>query len=116
MQGYLEEEANKVNGKVVIPEVKFCDIVIRSRQEHPFIIWIITFKGDFQKGINLYETKTDEEELEYDCYAMWQFPEGTKILAIDTTMFYDIFGSRIVLWADQGMKIGGFERIRIEIT
>ncbi|MFX1294617.1 MAG: hypothetical protein ACFFD2_07165 [Promethearchaeota archaeon] len=116
MQSYLEEETNKVNGKIIYPKVEFCDILHRGRQERPFIIWIITFKGEFYKGINVYETKTDVEKLEYDCYVVWQFPQKTKIINVDTKLFYDIFGSRIVLWGEQGMNIGGFERIRIEIT
>ena len=112
MQGYLEEEVNKINGTIVYPQVKFCDI--QHRGKNPSITWIITFKGEFQQGINVYETKTDEEELEYDCYALWQFPEETKIKRVETKLYYDIFGSRVVLWAEQGMKIGGFERIRFE--
>ncbi len=114
MQGYLEEETNKVNGELVFPEVKFCDIQFRGKREHPFILWIITFKGVFQRRINNYETITEEEELEYDCYAIWQFPLNTKILQVESKLNYDIFGNRIILWADQGMKIGGYERIQFE--
>ena len=117
MQGYLEEETNKINGVMVYPKVEFCDIQFRGRATNPFFVWIITFKGDFQKGINKYETKTDEEELEYECYAIWQFPAEVKsILKVDTKLYYDIFGNRIVLWGEKGMKIGGFERIHFEIT
>ncbi len=116
MQGYLEEEWNKVNGKMVYPQVKFCDIQFRGNYVNPFIIWIITFKGEFQKGINVYETKTDEEELEYDCYVNWQFPINCKkIIKVETEMYYDIFGNQIVLWGEKGMKIGGFEQIRFEL-
>ncbi|NVM54852.1 MAG: hypothetical protein HWN66_14205 [Candidatus Helarchaeota archaeon] len=117
MQNYLEEETNKVNGVMVYPKVEFCDIQFRGRPQNPFIIWTITFKGDFQIGLNKYETKTDEEELEYDCYVIWQFPEKTKkILKVDTKLYYDIFGNRIVLWGEKGMKIGGFERIHFELV
>ena len=115
MQGFLEDETNKVNGSMVYPKVEFCDIQHRGRSKHPFIIWIITFKGDFREGINNYETKTDEEALEYNCYVTWQFPVNTKITKVDTKLYYDIFGNRIVLWGDKDMKIGGFERIQFEI-
>lgn len=117
MQNYLEEETNKVNGKMVYPKVEFCDIQFRGRPQNPFIIWTITFKGEFQSGINKYETKTDEEDLEYDCYVIWQFPEKTKkFLKVDTKLYYDIFGNRIVLWGEKGMRIGGNERIHFEIV
>ena len=93
MQGYLEDETNKVNGSMVYPKVEFCDIQFRGKAENPFIVWVITFRGDFNRGLNKYETKTDEEELEYDCYAIWQFPVNSKITKVDTKMFYDIFGN-----------------------
>ncbi|HUX99330.1 MAG TPA: hypothetical protein VMV49_07215 [Candidatus Deferrimicrobium sp.] len=112
MQGYLEEETNRVNGEIVSPKVEFCDIQYRGSFKYPFVIWIITFQGNFQKGINLYETKTDEETLEYDCSALWQFPQRTKILQIDTKLYYDILDTRIILWGDKHMKIGGYERIQ----
>jgi hypothetical protein len=115
MQDYLEEETNKVNGKLVYPEVKICDIQFRGRAVNPFIMWLITFKGMFKTGINVYETITDEEELEYDCYATWQFPEKTEIKEVESKLYFDIFGSRIILWAEKGMRIGGFERIRFEL-
>ena len=51
MQGYLEEETNEVNGVMVYPKVEFCDIQFRGNPKHPYIIWTITFKGEFQKGI-----------------------------------------------------------------
>ena len=117
MQGYLEEETNKVNGKMVYPEVDFCDIQFHGSWKNPFIVWVITFRGEFQSGINVYETRTDEEKLEYDCYVIWQFPRTTKkILAVDTKLYHDILGNRIVLWGDKGMTIGGKEFIRFELT
>ena len=115
MQGYLEEETNKINQKRVYPQVKFCDIQHRGRRENPFITWIISFKGEFDQGLNIYETQTEEEQLEYDCYAMWEFPQNTKILKVQSKLYFDIFGNRIILWAVKDMKIGGFERIRFEL-
>jgi hypothetical protein len=112
MQGYLEEETNKINGQIVSPKVEFCDIQYRGSSKHPFFIWIITFQGTFQQGVNLYETRTDEETLEYDCSAQWQFPQHTKILQVETKLYYDILDSRILLWGDKHMKIGGYERIQ----
>lgn len=114
MQGYLEEETNKINQTKVYPQVKFCDIQHRGMRENPFITWIISFKGEFQEGINVYETQTEEEQLEYDCYAIWEFPQNTKILKVQTKLYYDIFGNRIILWADKDMVIGGYEKIRFE--
>ena len=115
MQSFLEDETNKINGKMVYPKVKFCDIQHRTKK-NPYIIWVITFKEAFQKGINLYETKTDEEKLEYNCYVIWQFSVETRNLKVDTKLYYDIFGNRIILWGEKGMMIGGYERIRFEIT
>lgn len=116
MQGFLEEETNKINQKMVYPQVKFCDIQHRGIRESPFITWIIGFKGEFlQEGINVYETETEEEQLEYDCYAIWEFPQNTKIIKLETKLYHDIFGNRIVLWADKDMTIGGYEKIRFEL-
>jgi hypothetical protein len=115
MQGYLEDEVNKVNGINVYPKVEFCDIQWRN-PHNPFFTWIITFKGEFHEGRNQYSTKTDEEELEYGCYVIWQFPLNTKVEKVETKLFYDIFGgNRIVLWGEEGMRIGGKERILFEI-
>ena len=116
MQGFLEEETNKVNQKMVYPQVKFCDIQHRGIRESPFISWIIGFKGEFQEGVNVYETHTEEEQLEYDCYAIWEFPQNTKIIKVQTKLYHDIFGNRIVLWADKDMTIGGNEKIRFELV
>jgi len=116
MQSYLEEEINTVNGKRTYPAVKICDIQFRGRGEQPYIFWIITFKGAFQKGVNIYETITEKEVLEYDCYAAWQFPEKTTITEIKSELYYDIFESRILFWAEKGMAIGGAERIRFELS
>ncbi|MHA1267577.1 MAG: hypothetical protein ACTSRS_20240 [Candidatus Helarchaeota archaeon] len=114
MQGYLEEEINRVNGIDVYPKVDFCDIQWRT-PSNPFFTWVITFRGKLHKGANIYETKTDEEELEYNCYVIWQFPNNTTITKVHTNLYYDIFKSRLVLWGDQGMKIGGWERIHFEL-
>ena len=31
-------------------------------------------------------------------------------------LYYDIFGNRIVLWGEKGMRIGGNERIHFELV
>lgn len=115
MQGYLEEEVNKVNGEDVFPKVDFCDIQYRGRPQNPFFTWVITFRGKFHSGLNRYETKTNAEPLEYDCYVIWQFPQNCVIKKVDTELDYDIFGNRIVLWGEEGRVIGGRERIHFEL-
>jgi hypothetical protein len=115
MQGFLEEETNKVNGKTVYPKVIYTDIQFRGSENMPFIIWVISFKGEFKKGENVYVTLTKEEVLEYDCDALWAFPEDCEILSVTTPMDYEIMDNILLLWARKGDKIGGHEEIRFKI-
>ncbi|MGQ9723711.1 MAG: hypothetical protein ACUVXA_20625 [Candidatus Jordarchaeum sp.] len=112
MQGYLEEEINQVNGERVYPKVIFTDLQFRGSENTPFILWIISFKGKFKEGENIYKTVTEEEVLEYDCDAIWTFPEDCEILSVTTPMDYEIMNNILLLWAKKGDKIGGHEEIR----
>ncbi|MEM3587239.1 MAG: hypothetical protein QXO71_07970 [Candidatus Jordarchaeaceae archaeon] len=114
MQSFLEEETNKVNGKTVYPKVIYTDIQFRGSEDTPFILWVISFKGDFKKGENVYLTITEEEVLEYDCDAIWLFPEDCEILSVTTPMDYEIINNILLLWARKGDKIGGHEEIRFK--
>lgn len=115
MQGFLEEEKNKVNGTPVYPKVAYTDIQFRGSENMPFILWVISFKGEFKKGENVYQTVTEEEVLEYDCDAIWTFPEDCEILSVTTPMDYEIMNNILLLWARKGDKIGGHEEIRFKI-
>jgi hypothetical protein len=115
MQGYLEEETNIVNGKKVYPKVIYTDIEFRGSENSPFILWVISFRGEFRKGENVYVTVTEEEFLEYDCDAIWTFPEGCEILSVTTPMEYEIMDNILILWARKGDKIGGREEIRFKL-
>nr|MDO8062875.1 hypothetical protein [Candidatus Freyrarchaeum guaymaensis] len=111
MQGFLDEERNEVNGQPVYPEVVFTDIEFRGQDEYPYIMWVIAFRGDLKPGMNVYSTWTEEEELEYDCEALWVFPDGTEIADVKTLMEYEIHGNILFLWARKGDVIGGHEEI-----
>jgi len=115
MQGFLEEETNKVNSETVYPKVIYTDIQFRGSENMPFILWVISFKGEFKKGENVYQTVTEEEVLEYDCDAIWTFPEDCEILSVTTPMDYEIMDNILLLWARKGDKIGGHEEIRFKI-
>lgn len=115
MQDFLEEEVNLVNGKKVYPKVIYTDIQFRGSETMPFILWIISFKGEFKKGENVYQTVTEEEVLEYDCDAIWVFPEDCRILSVTTPMDYEIMNNILLLWARKGDKIGGQEEIRFKL-
>jgi hypothetical protein len=115
MQGFLEEETNKVNDGTVYPKVVYTDIQFRGSENMPFILWVISFKGEFKKGENVYVTVTEEEVLEYDCDAIWTFPEDCEILSVTTPMDYEIMNNILLLWARKGDRIGGHEEIRFRL-
>lgn len=115
MQSFLDEERNEVNGEPVHPEVVFIDLGFRGRDELPFITWVITFRGNLVPGINTYTAWSEEEELEYDCEAVWVFPEGTEIIDVRTLMEYEIHANILSLWARERDIIGGYEEIVFRI-
>jgi len=96
MQDFLEEEVNLVNGKKVYPKVIYTDIQFRGSETMPFILWIISFKGEFKNAI-------------------WVFPEDCRILSVTTPMDYEIMNNILLLWARKGDKIGGQEEIRFKL-
>ncbi len=115
MQGFLDEEKNEVNGEPVHPEVVFIDLGFRGREELPFVTWVITFRGNLVSGLNTYVTWSEEEELDYDCEAIWVFPEGAEIVDVRTLMEYEVHANILSLWARERDIIGGYEEIIFRI-
>ncbi len=111
MQEFLDEEKVILNKIRVRPKVTFCDIIHRGRPDIPSITFVIEFKGTFFEGKNVIDTYTEKEYAPYDFEVIWKFPDGTEIVDIDTPLHYEIQDSILYLWAYEGEKVGGAERI-----
>jgi len=115
MQDFLDDETVIINKIKVRPKVIFCDIIHRGKPEIPSITFVIEFKGTFFEGKNLIDTYTDEEYAPYDFEVVWKFPEGSEIIDVDTPLHYEIDGTILYLWAYEGEKVGGREKIAFSL-
>ncbi|PUA32759.1 MAG: hypothetical protein B7O98_04720 [Zestosphaera tikiterensis] len=112
MQAFLDEEIVKINGKVVKPKVMAVDVGFRTSPKRPYINFIIVFKGDFIKGLNVYENIYEPEVSEYDYTVLWIFHSGIQVVDADFGMPYERLGNNVMLLkVKKGVKTSGYERI-----
>ena len=91
MQHFLDLERVEINSERVASIVRYTDIL----KLHP--------------GGNKIQTCLEIESAPYDFEIIWRFPVGTQIVDIDTKLEYDIYRDLVVLWAEEGMEVGGYE-------
>ncbi len=116
MQKFLDEEIVKVNGKVVRPKVVAVDVGFRTSPRRPYINFVIVFKGDFIKGINVYENIYEPEVSEYDYTVLWIFHEGIQVIEADFNMPYEKLSDNIILLkVKKGVRTSGYERISFSV-
>lgn len=113
MQSFLDEEIVKINEVRVRPKVRMIDLVYSGSRTRPSVIFFIVFKGDFHKGINVYENSYESVTVEYDYEVYWKFPDNIKIIDYILDGYIDILEDRNVLIAkiSKGERIRGYERI-----
>jgi len=115
MQGFMDKCQNKVNGKSVHPRVIESDIDFKNNTL-PYFSWIIKFKGELQPGLNIYESKIDEEELEYDISSIYLFEESLTPETVETMLHNEVSKEKhmVKYWGNRGEMVGPNEIIRFK--
>jgi hypothetical protein len=116
LQGFLDEEANKVNGTRVTMDITFCSIGFREPLK-PFVQWVIEFEAKAKPGINIYENNIESEILEYPIYSLYILASPLKVKRVQTTLDYaiDETGRFIEYFGDAGQKLGEYECIELSL-
>ena len=67
----------------------------------------------YDPGRYYYRLLEDEEGVaEYDYEVYWFLPRGSRIIEVETSTDYEIFGERfLVMWARRGDRYSGHEKI-----
>ncbi|MFW9811628.1 MAG: hypothetical protein ACFFF9_04165 [Candidatus Thorarchaeota archaeon] len=115
MQHFLDLERVEINEERVKSRVDYCDIFLKGISEVVSVVYLIDFAGRFREGVNKIETWLEEETAPYDFEILWRFPVGSKILAVETTLDFEIYSDIITLWAMEGDEVGGYERMEFEL-
>jgi len=117
MQFYLDLEKVLVNGSESPPTVLNVSIGFRGDTRRPYILFIVTFKGNLVKGLNTYENYYEEEVAEYDYEVVWVFPAKARVVEADLGVPYKVeAGGRVLRFnVRKGTRIRGFEKILFEI-
>ncbi len=117
MQYYLDQEKVLINGEETPPKVVDVEIGFRGKPELPYIIFLIEFKGELKKGVNIYENIYEEEIAEYEYIVVWHLPENAKFLKAELGVPYRVEpnGRSIFFRVKPGTKVGGREAIYFRI-
>jgi hypothetical protein len=115
MQGFMDKCQNKVNGKSVYPKVIESDIDFKNNTI-PYFSWIIKFRADLQSGLNVYESKIDEEELEYDISSIYLFEESLTPETVETMLHNEISKEKhmVKYWGNRGELVGPKDILRFK--
>lgn len=108
MQYYLDKEIIKINGtriraKVIFTRIGLLDVT------HPFIEFLIKFKGELRSGENEYYDVYNEEVAEYPFEAIWVLPG--KIISYQLSGKVRVKDNILYLKVRKGTKIAGKEKI-----
>ncbi|MFW9910116.1 MAG: hypothetical protein ACFFEF_16285 [Candidatus Thorarchaeota archaeon] len=109
MQYFLDLERVEINEEQVKSIVRYTDIFPKGATNIVAIVYLIDFGGVLQSGGNKIQTWLEDEVAPYDFEIIWRFPVGTHIVEIDTKLQYDIYRDLVVLWAEEGSSVGGYE-------
>ncbi|QOR93837.1 hypothetical protein IMZ38_04070 [Thermosphaera chiliense] len=117
MQFYLDLEKVLINGSESTPTVLNVSIGFRGDAKRPYILFIVSFKGDLVKGLNTYENYYEEEVAEYDYEVVWLFPGKARVVLADLGVPFKVeAGGRVLRFnVKKGTRIRGFEKILFEI-
>jgi len=113
MNSLLSEEVILINGEKVSAEALTINLDFRGMAESPAISFYIEFRGNLlHGGRNVYECFYGEGVAEYDYEVYWFLPRGSRIIEVETSTDYEVFGERfLVMWARRGDRYSGHERI-----
>jgi hypothetical protein len=116
MQYYLDKERVEINGRQVKSFVSYVDIFLKGESDIVAVVYLIDFTGRFSAGNNKIETWLEEETAPYDFEIMWRFPLGTHEISIESLLDYEVYDSIVVLWAEEGDRVGGYERMEFNLA
>jgi hypothetical protein len=115
LQYYLDKETVEINARRVRSLVHYTDIFLKGESDVVAVVYLIDFAGQFTLNANRIETWLEEETAPYDFEIMWRFPLGTRDIRVESLLDYEIYDSIVVLWAQEGDKVGGYERTEFNI-
>ena len=113
MQYYLDREKVLINGREAPPRVTSVEIGLRGRPELAYIVFLIEFRGELKRGLNVYENIYEEEEAEYEYIVYWFFPEKARVVKAEIGVPYYVEGDGRILFfrVKPGTRVGGREAI-----
>lgn len=117
MEFYLDLEEVKLNGKPCFPRVVNVDVGFRGSVEYPYVVFMISFKGELVRGVNVFEDVYEEEVAEYGYRVYWILPPRARFIEADVGVPYTITGGgRILSFSvEAGVRVRGYERIVFEV-
>lgn len=92
LQTFLDLEINTINNVAAPQQIIHCNIVFREKF-HPSVHWVIEFEGPCQEGLNLYESITESEILEYPITAFYYFSPSFKVVKVSSDLSYELHAS-----------------------
>lgn len=116
MQFYLDQDTVLVNYeekrmKLSEVELKFKD----GLSEYPQLNFMILIRCGLKEGNNVIEFYMQEEEAPYSFTISWHFPYGSEIIEVDTLLSFQITGSKLIMNAKKGDRVGGYEKIIFKV-
>ncbi|CCC82416.1 hypothetical protein [Thermoproteus tenax] len=108
MQAFLDEEVIKINGERVRARVVRVDLGLMTiNLAH--MTFLIDFKGNLKRGLNVYEDIYEEEVAEYPYEFLWRFPG--RIVRATVAGRLTVEGGVLHVKVPAGTKVGGSERV-----
>lgn len=115
MQKFLNEETVKINGEVAKPKVINTQLIHRGFRDSPSITFTIWFRGKLNRGINIFENLSSEEEAPYDFETTWIFPSRARVLETLLKGYVNTCKNIVIINARKGETVGGYEKIVFRI-
>ncbi|NWF95270.1 MAG: hypothetical protein HXY34_03925 [Candidatus Thorarchaeota archaeon] len=115
LQGFLNEERVEINGEEVRSIVRYADVFMKGDSNVVGIVYLIDFAGRFRETVNTIETWLEDEDAPYDFEIIWRFPHRTRVEAVETRLQYEVHRDMVVLWANTGDRVGGYERMEFTL-
>ncbi|MET1160856.1 MAG: hypothetical protein ABWW65_07840 [Thermoprotei archaeon] len=117
MQYYLDQEEVLINGADASPQVTSVEIGLRGKPELAYVVFLIEFRGELKRGINVYENIYEEETAEYEYIVYWFFPENMRVIKAEVGVPYRIESNGRILFfrVKPGTRVGGREAIYFRV-
>ena len=96
LQAFLDLETNKINETAAPQKIIHCNILFREKSQ-PSVHWVIEFNGPCQEGLNLYESITESEPLDYPISAFYYFSPPFQVVKVSSSLPYELHASGQVL-------------------